>query len=266
MTTDDTAAGGRFRVATYNIRYANLDSGPRAWERRRDGVADVIALHRPDLVGLQECWLDQLPDLRARLPEYDWVAHVTGNGEHTPIGYRPERLERLDDGQVGLSPSGAPGSIGWDASLPRFCTWARFRDRETGTEFDCQNVHFDHEGRLARRESARQVRTRVGARPMLVLGDLNAVPLSGPYRILTREVADARRSARRAFGPGGTFVGFGGEGVEEDGPRDTQPRLDYVLVSEFAVTRYAVSTLEDATGRYPSDHLPVVVELSVTGE
>ena len=254
------------RVATYNVRYANLDSDPRAWSRRRDGVAAAIALHRPDLVGLQECWLDQLPDLRARLPEYDWVAHDAGNGEHTPIGYRPDRLDCLDDGQVGLSPSGAPGTVGWDASLPRFCTWATFHDRVTGAEFDCQNVHFDHEGRLSRRESARQVSARVGERPAVVLGDLNAVPLSGPYRVLTHDLDDARSVADRRFGPGGTFVGFEGEGVDEDGPREHQPRLDYVLVGGFTVARYAVSTVEDATGRHPSDHLPVVADLSVSTE
>lgn len=251
------------RAVTYNIRYANLDSGPRAWSERRDGVAAAIALHRPDLIGLQECWLDQLPDLRARLPEYEWVAHVAGNGEHTPIGFRPGRLELLDDGQVGLSPSGAVGSVGWDAALARFCTWARFRDRRSGVELDCQNVHFDHEGLVARRESARQVRARTGDHPRVVLGDLNAYPLSGPYRILSRDLDDARRVADRRFGPGGTFVGFDGEGFDEDGPREDQPRLDYVLVDGFSVARYAVSTVEDATGRYPSDHLPVVVDLSL---
>lgn len=256
-------AADRLRVGTYNIRYANLDLGPRAWPRRRDGVAAAVALHRPDLIGLQECWLDQLPDLRDRLPEYEWVAHTAGNGEHTPIGYRPERLEPLDEGQIGLSPSGDPGSVGWDAAVARFLTWATFRDRRTGVEFDCRNVHFDHEGRVARRESARQVRNRTGDRPTVVLGDLNAPPLSGPYRSLTREFDDARLVADRVFGPGSTFVGFGGEGVEEDGPRERQPRLDYVLVSGFGVDRYAVSTVADATGRYPSDHLPVVADLSV---
>lgn len=259
-------ATNRLRVVTYNIRYSTLDSGPRAWPRRRDPVADAIALHRPDLIGLQECWLDQLPDLRERLPAYDWVAHVARNGEHTPIGYRPDRLELERDGQIGLSPSGDPGSVGWDAAMPRFCTWATFRDRTTGAEFDCQNVHFDHEGRLARRESGRQVRGRVGDRPAIVLGDLNAPPLSGPYRVLTRDLDDARAVATRSFGPGGTFVGFEGEGVEEDGPRDRQPRLDYVLVDGLDVDRYAVSTLEDATGRYPSDHLPVVADVSVATE
>lgn len=254
------------RAATYNIRYSTLDSGPRAWPRRRDPVADAIALHRPDLIGLQECWLDQLPDIRRRLPEYEWVAYATRHGEHTPIGYRPGRLALEDDGQVGLSSSGEPGSVGWDASMPRFCTWATFRDRVSDCEFDCQCVHLDHEGRLARRESARQVRARLGPRPTVVLGDLNTYPHSGAYRILTRELSDARCVASRRFGPGGTFVGFGGEGVEEDGPRDRQPRLDYVLVDGFHVTRYAVSTVADATGRYPSDHLPVVVDLSVRDE
>lgn len=274
------------RVASYNVRYAGLDVGQRAWERRRDAVADAVALYRPDVVGIQECWLDQLPDLRARLPEYDWVAHVAERGEHTPVGYRPERLEVIESGQVGLSPSREPGSVGWDARIPRLCTWATFRDRERGVAFDCRNVHFDHRGALARRESARQIAADVGSGPTLVLGDLNARPLSGPYRLLTRDLSDARAAADRVFGPGGTYVGFSDEGpgggenprgpgeqAHDDGGEPAGPhvavagteRLDHVLVDEFAVDRYAVGAAVAGDGRYPSDHLPVVVDLRPRG-
>jgi endonuclease/exonuclease/phosphatase family metal-dependent hydrolase len=262
------------RVASYNVRYAGLDDGARAWPRRRDAVAATVRLHRPDVLCLQEVWQDQLPDLRERLPTYEWVAERNGRGEHTPIGYRPARV-RPEPGTTGtfaLAPDPAAiGESAWDAAVPRIATEARLRDRGTDRSFDLVNVHFDHRGRVARAESARLVRDRLGGAPALVVGDLNARPASGPYRLLTGHdggtgpLVDARRVAATPHGPGVTYVGFGGEGVEEgtdyDPSRDR--RLDHVLARGVDVELYAVATDVDASWRHPSDHLPVVTDLRV---
>jgi len=254
------------RMMTYNVRYATLDQGPRAWANRRDGVAAAIRLHRPDVCCLQEVWQDQLPDLRERLPGYEWAAERHRTGEHTPVGYRPERLAVDDYGTFALAPDPeAVGEAGWDASIPRVATEVAFRDRETGATFALANVHFDHAGRLARRESARLLRNRLDAPPSLLVGDLNARPASGPYRSLVGggPFADARQVADTRFGPGETYVGFEGEGVEEGTGRDPtrDKRIDYVLCRGVDVNLYATGTDADATWRHPSDHLPVVTDL-----
>ena len=44
------------RLLTYNVRYATLDTGENAWERRRDGVGSLVRFHDPDVVCLQEVW------------------------------------------------------------------------------------------------------------------------------------------------------------------------------------------------------------------
>ncbi|MFB6205622.1 MAG: endonuclease/exonuclease/phosphatase family protein [Haloglomus sp.] len=283
------------RVVTYNVRYASLDRGSRAWPNRRDAVAATIRLHDPDLLCLQEVWRAQLPDLRERLPGYEWVAERHRVGEHTPIGYRPERLDVVSASTFALAPDPDDvGATGWDAAVPRVATAATVRDRATDAEpdvtFNLVNVHFDHAGATARRESARLVRDRLGVGQgssadrqssagqgssadrvtdsdrALLVGDLNARPASGPYRSLVERpgpFVDARQVADARFGPGETYVGFDGEGAEAGADRDSTRgrRIDYVLVRGFDVTLYATSTAAERSWRRPSDHLPVVADL-----
>ncbi len=252
------------RVLTYNVRYANLDSGWVDWPERRDAVAATIRHHRPDVVAVQECWMGQLSDLRERLPGYDWVAHSDGNGEHTPIAYRPERVAVERSGVYGLAPGGEIGVPAWDAAAPRQATHATFVDRETGISFSLTSVHLDHEGERARAEGARLVRERQPSGPAVVAGDLNCAPEDPPYELLHRALTDAREAVTDAHGPRETYVGFGGDGTGEDGEPEPR-RLDYVFVRGLEVVGYAACADVDADWRYPSDHLPVVVDLHHQG-
>lgn len=247
------------RVCSYNIRYAGLDEGRVAWPKRRDGVAGALRLYRPDAVALQECWLEQLPDLRARLPAYEWVAHPDRNGEHTPIGYRPDRLEHVDSGAFGLAPGGERAVPAWDADIPRQVTHARLRDRESGEPFTLFSVHLDHRGERARTEGAKLLRERLPDGRVLLAGDYNCSTADPPYRTLTAVLDDARAEATHVLGPEETYVGFDGAGFGEDEP--TARRLDYVLLRGFEVDAYAVGPAVDDDWHYPSDHLPVVVDL-----
>lgn len=268
------------RVSSYNVRYASLDTGPRDWSNRRDAVATTVRLHRPDVLCLQEVWQEQLPDLRDRLPGYEWVAERHHNGEHTPIGYRPERVEPVEGTTDTFALAPDPTDLGvtaWDAAVPRTATAATFQDRRTAEAFALVNAHFDHRGGVARRESATLVRERLGqadAERRLLVGDLNCRPASGPYRRLvvhdggSGPFVDARRVAQSRHGPGETFVGFGGEGAEAGTPYDpvAGKRIDYVLADGFAVPLYATAAAVDAAWRQPSDHLPVVADLVPAAE
>jgi len=252
------------RVLTYNVRHAAIDDGPDAWERRRPGVAARLDAADADVVGLQECGPDQHADVDADLPGYRWcgVAEAARSGENNPVGVGP-RLSVRGSETAWLSESGSPRSVGWDAEYTRVLTTAHLRDGATGRDLTVFNTHFDHVGTRARVESATVLRERIddlpSDRPAVVVGDLNAEPGRASYERLLdsefdRRLRDARTVADVVDGPSTTLSDF----------VDLRPdrRIDHVLVTDgVGVERYAVDTTT-AGGRFPSDHLPVVVDLA----
>lgn len=250
------------KVMSFNVRVATAEDDPAdEWPEREATVASVVRLHGPAVVGLQEPLAGQFAALRERLPEYEWVGAGRRDGddagEHVPIGYT-SRFERLDSGTFWLSEDPeTPGSVGWDASLPRIATWLRLRDRRTDAVFVHCNTHFDHRGTTAREESARLLAERLpsiaGDAPTVLTGDCNCAPGSTPYGILADAFDDAAAIADHPHhGPTGTYHGFDGEPGE---------RIDYVFVDGFGVRQHA--TLPDHwDGRYPSDHFPILAELA----
>jgi endonuclease/exonuclease/phosphatase family metal-dependent hydrolase len=258
------------RVASFNVRYAGIDDGGHAWERRRDAVAATVRFHRPDVLCLQECWLDTLEDLRDRLSAYAWVAHPNASGEHTPIGYRRDRLSVVGSGSFALSETPERrNSVGWDGTYPRLVTHATVEaDAEPGVGPDLDgrlavySVHLDHEGERARREGVKLLSDRVPdpPTPAVVAGDFNCTPGSPPYERATADLVDAREAAPYRYGPAETYVGFGGEAPDSEAGRR---RIDYAFVRGVEVEGYGVPTPVDGDGHRPSDHRPVVVDLRV---
>ena len=254
-----------FNAATYNLRLNLASDGPNAWPHRRDAVRALIRHHEIDLLGTQEGLIDQIEDLAA-MPGLARVGVGRDDGkrggEHAAIFFRTERFALLATGDFWLSPTPEVPGKGWDARCcNRLASWARLRDLANGRVFFAFSVHFDHEGVVARRESARlmlrKMREIAGEAPALLLGDLNATPESEPVQILLTGLRDARTlSQTPPYGPVGTFNGF-----KLDAP--LLERIDYVLLSpQWRVLRYAALT-DKVDARFPADHLPVVTRLSL---
>lgn len=262
------------RVMSFNIRYNNPGDSLDAWPHRKEGVAALIRFHDPDLVGLQEAQQGQLEDLQRALPEYAWFGVPRADGgprdEHTAILYRRDRLELLEQSTFWLSPTPeVRASRGWDANLPRIATWGRFRDRTTGRTLVHLNTHFDHMGVQARVESARLLKQRLAGiargAPIVITGDFNAPPDSEPIRLLadtagTPRLRDAFAAAQEpAYGPNSTWNAF----------RQIEPgrRIDFVFVGDgVRVLEHAILSETLPNGRFPSDHLPVLAELTIPPE
>ncbi len=249
-------------LLSYNIRYDNPGDGPDAWPQRRDFLAGQLRFHHPDVFGVQEALKHQLDYLQEQLPEYAYVGVGRDDGreagEYSALFYRTDRFHALESGTFWLSETPDTVSKGWDAALPRICTWALLAD-SAGRRLRVLNTHFDHQGKEARRHSAEllleKMRAMAPAAPLALLGDFNSAPESKPIALLGAALHDARaHSAEPPFGPEGTFNGF--RLLDPLGPR-----IDYIFVSpEIQVLQYAVFT-DHRAGHYPSDHLPVLARV-----
>lgn len=254
------------KLMTFNLRVGNSVDGPNAWPHRRDAVAELIRIVAPVAMGTQEGTFPMLLDLEDRLPEYKWlgVGRDGGRqGEHMAIFYRPELLEILDSGSFWLSyEPDVPGSRFPGVHHGRMATWGRFRLKDAGQEFLVYNTHLDHQSQAAREYGAQLLRQDFEKRraeaqvPVVVMGDMNCPSSNPAMQLLGDGLTSAQEWARaRDIWVGASFHGFRGTIAGEP--------IDHIYVSgEWGMEGYEIMTGQ-VDGRYPSDHYPVVVELSL---
>lgn len=259
------------RVISYNIRYDNPADGRNAWPQRKQPVVDLLHRYQPDLLGLQEVTHGQLTDLATALPDYDWIGVGRDDGatagEYVPIFYRQARLTLQNSGHFWLSVTPhVAGSFGWDAGCVRVTTWAIFTDKLSGTSLLHLNTHLDHRGMRAQVESARLLHDflaqQASTQPALITGDFNCTPDSATYQALTNSsvLVDAMSASLHPHaGPTATFT--------TDFAEPLQEKIDYIFLYTpvaalaFTVQRHAILA-DQQDGHYPSDHLPVLVEVT----
>ncbi|MDQ7812449.1 endonuclease/exonuclease/phosphatase family protein [Brevundimonas sp.] len=256
---------GSFRVMSYNIR-VDVPSDNPTWTERRPHMANQIAFHDPDLLGVQEAHSAMVGWLAGQLPGYDryGLGRDDGGpvGETTTLFWKRDRYERIRAETLWCSPTPDRPSKGWDAAYPRTVTRVLLRDRRDGRLLDVRNTHFDHVGVVAREQCAElvaglpPVEVEGGTAAVVLMGDFNTGPETAPYRrILASGLRDARAVSPVVFGPAGTFNAFDiandNEGVA----------IDHVFIGPgLAVERFAVPT-DSFGGRVISDHFPVVADL-----
>jgi endonuclease/exonuclease/phosphatase family metal-dependent hydrolase len=263
--TATTGAPGTLTVMTYNLKFANSNP-PNAWPQRRPLMGALIEKLAPDVFGTQEGLYDQLQDLTADLPAFQWIGlgrDGGSRGEFMAVFYRTARLEPLAFDHFWLSDTPTViGSKTWGPKLARMVTWVKFRDRQTKREFIFVNTHFDHQVQAAREKSAQLVREHIATvdakLPVLLVGDFNAAAgHNQAYLILTEDksLTDTWTTARERVNDGiGTCNGF--KAIQKDGPR-----IDWILSrGEVAADRIEIVTFS-RDGQFPSDHCPVVAKL-----
>ncbi len=251
--------------ATYNVRTDTDTDVDNPWTARREMITDMVEKHGFELFGIQEGKDNQVADLATRLPQFKHFGAGRNNGltgEHVEIFYRTDLFEVLETGDFWLSPRPESPGPGWDASLNRICTWGRFKQLSTGTEFYVFNTHIDHQGAIAQRESTalllKMIPKIAGNYPALLSGDFNYDQNGENYKTLNTSaiLRDCYTKAENPNAPNGTLNLF-------DVNRKTKARIDHVFVTpQFNVEQYDI-LIDTYNGKIPSDHYPVRVKLSM---
>ncbi len=261
------SSSAQIEVMSYNVKYANENDGENSWSKRKDHITNQLKFYEPDILGMQEVVLQQLLHFGEHLPQYKYVgvAREDGKqkGEYTAIFYDTIKFVQEESQTFWLSESPDKISVGWDASLPRICTWVRLKDRNTGKRFLVFNSHFDHIGEKARLESAKLILMKIKEvnsedLPIILMGDFNLENEAEGIKLLSSQMNDSKLVSRKvSFGPNGTFNGYK---FEQPATR----RIDYIFTSvgNIDVIKYGVLT-DSKDLKYPSDHFPVLVELTL---
>jgi endonuclease/exonuclease/phosphatase family metal-dependent hydrolase len=264
-------AAQELNVMTFNIRYNNPGDSLDAWPYRKDKVSSQVLFYEAHILGVQEALYGQLEDIQQRLPKHKYVGVGRDDGkqkgEYSAIFYDTTRLQAIQSKTFWLSETPeVPGSKSWDAAITRVVTWVKFRDRKTKKIFFAFNTHFDHIGKVARRESAKlllqKVKEIAGSTPAFITGDFNAEPGDEPVQVIKDNsnplhLTDAKEVSKTPhYGPTGTFNGF------KNKERSDNP-IDYIfLKGAWKVLKHATIS-ETWQGRFASDHFAVIAKLSL---
>ncbi|MDR1343113.1 MAG: endonuclease/exonuclease/phosphatase family protein [Prevotellaceae bacterium] len=269
-------------VGTYNIRYDSEDDkkAGNGWKRRCPLVAQQILFNDFDIFGAQEVLINQLEDLLLKLPEYGYtgVGREDGKveGEYVPIFYKKERFRLVQSGNFWLSENTDYPNKGWDAALPRICTWGQFKDLKTEKEVWFFNVHFDHVGEEARRQSANLILSKVkemcgNDAAVILTGDFNVDQTNESYKRLASSgvLRDTYEIAKIRYALNGTFNSFKSSCA-------TSSRIDHIFVSnKLKADRYGILTDTYRTpvndnkldaGDFPKDVFSVEAEVRMLSD
>ena len=272
-------------VGTFNVHFNAPWQRKRSWDNRKYAVVTLIESLRADIILFQEMetFVDmnyrddnlQLGWILSHLPIYavaaidpatmvDPAKSEADSDEHNrsdtfpssqPILYRRDRFRLLDEGFVTFSETpDVPYARPWYGNgYPSYLTWAKFEDLSTSKSLVVVNLHFDAFNRRNRMRGAALAAERLPeiiavADAQIVGGDFNAHDTS-PTLDLVRSIGLSESGTR-----GSTYHFYRGIHLI--------PGIDHILVARGLETISTNRYRDRPAGVRPSDHYPIVVELS----
>lgn len=256
----------KMTLLTYNIRLDTDSDGENAWKYRKDFLCSQIQFYEPDIFGIQEALPSQVAFMAEYFAQYEYIGvgrDANNQGESSNIFYKKDRFCLIKSNTFWLSETPDKVSKGWDAAINRVCTYGLFYDSLIDVHFLVFNTHFDHIGEIARAKSIHLILNKIeelnqNKYPVFFMGDFNLLDNSPVIESLNNLMDDSRYITKnKPFGPKGTFNGF------QHNMAITN-RIDYIFLSKnnpYTVNKYAVLS-DHVDIKYPSDHLPVYIEVS----
>ncbi|MEE9409263.1 MAG: endonuclease/exonuclease/phosphatase family protein [Polaribacter sp.] len=257
---------GQTSIMSYNIRYDNPSDNENSWENRKNEVAGLIEYYHPDFLGIQEGLYKQVDFIQKNTSNYKYIGvgrDGSKKGEYSAIYYDITKFELITQNTFWLSNRPNKISIGWDAALPRICTYGKFKNKLTNDSIHIFNAHFDHIGVKARKKAAKLILEKIieyklNNAVVIVMGDLNSTPMSEPVAIFSKKLDYGfKNSLKKFYGPLGTFNGF-------NNCLEIKKRIDYIFTKNITVLSYRHIDDKRVNNLCISDHIPVLVEIKNT--
>ena len=304
LYTTDSEFKPEFKVLQYNVDQAMREEkfeGTK-WNNRCERVEKLIIDVNADVVCLQE--MRRLPDAHKSVNQFlasfvDYYFDVTYRNSNLlsfgqAILYKPDKLYAMKTIKRWLSDTPDVVSDSWSVAAGGSCGFGyvvmgtQFMFVKNGLLVDnvdpfwVFNTHFSLDEDVKTKSSKKLleiVKEVAGDQQFIVCGDFNFFPdKDGAVQreILTTELHDLGKGALTLGGKHveGTFVGYEHDAFKAD-LSNMISRLDHVFGSSGVVgtnpTLYTKTMLTEepeelTTRKYPSDHLPLVVNIGLLVE
>ncbi len=256
----------QYRAMTYNLRWDNHNDGANRWDERKAELVSFVRKTAPDILGTQEGLKHQLDYISAGIAEFRMIGVGRDDGrekgEYTAVFFNRKKFNLLAESGFWLSETSHEVSVGWDAALPRICTYGLLEDIKTKERIHVYNTHFDHIGQQARLMSAKLIVAKINQMTnendrIILMGDFNCTPDSDPVLEIKKHLKDGKDLAKNGFkGPEDTFNGF-------DLTDENSGTIDHIFVKNFEVKSYQHITKKRRNKLQLSDHYPVLAVLRI---
>ncbi len=248
-------------VMSYNIR-GMMDAD----KRNSEDVIVSIKQREPDIFAPQEAttnsaeWISRLDAALGNEYQSFKGLRIGNYLQYQPVYFKKDRFELISSASRYLTHTPDKKSRLEGAEYDRIVTFVVLRDKQTGAQFLYSNNHFDTAGYIVRTEEAKILAEMLEEYPLLPLivgGDFNTEASTSPIQTLlskTRlELGESIAEEKILGGSGSSDYLTRGDSI-----------IDIVLVSKESISIRKYEIWDNKTnGRYPSDHLPVWVELTV---
>jgi endonuclease/exonuclease/phosphatase family metal-dependent hydrolase len=262
-----SAQAQNFIVGSYNLRYENTHDTGNLWVSRAPVIESLIRFYDFDILGTQEGLIGMINDLSKALPQYEryGIGRDDGKdaGEHSAIFFKKDKFTLLKHEDFWLSQTPDKPSLGWDATCcNRICSWVYLQDKITKKKLYVFNTHYDYQMDLARNESSKlilkEIKRIAGNQPVIFMGDLNGGHETEWYKAIANSgiLNDTYKEVKYPFANNPSFQSYGSEIMNDE-------IIDHIFVSkDFSVKKWGILS-DTYHGKYPSDHFPVLAELTL---
>lgn len=269
---------GEVRVLIHNI-WGNTSEGQIADRMRQTAI--LYEGYAPDVIGLQECspgsrgGNNSIIKLLGEIGYTEVPAQSTNSAKnnYTPLLYNPETVKLIDYGYrlyEGQNDSGSKG-----------LTWGVFETVKTGETFAVLSTHYwwqsdDAQDTLDRESNAResldtiaQIQAKYNC-PVILGGDFNCNPSSGPYAILTAgglKDVQANTTQTENSHTHHTYPTYNEKtGLWDDPiyPASNYARsIDHIFSTKDNITIKRFDVVTDLYALLSSDHCPLIVDFDL---
>ena len=257
---------------SFNVLCQVCDLGTAdPWRQRLGYMADILARHRPHLVGFQELGPGNVAQLQKLLPNHAAVWRRLD--PDSTIFYDTQRFTLLDSGSYWLSqrPDSSPFPS-WDFSGPRLVVFAVLQDRETDRRLVFVNSHIDANG-PNKLPSLQLIVSRLAPYadlPIIFTCDCNSGPGEEPYEWLLNQsatlVPGLEWTDAQFAGAPQRFISNDPALVEAcllQGDDCAARDIDHIFLKGFVAHDFVTDLwVYGDVPQFPSDHRPVVATVS----
>ena len=249
----------------FNIRTSysqtDIDLG-RGWDVRKPGMFAMMREQMPDVAGLSEVRDNQRIDIEQELAEYSLLQGARDDYDGNYIIYNPLKVEPVSGtaGKFWLSPTPDYESTGWSGASdrPRTCIYSRFKFKDSDKTFWIFLTHTASEDVYDCYKGLELIEARIASivpegEPVLLGGDMNCRPLSGPVTVLKSSLADVRECSLESDSKP-TYNNWG----------ESSAILDFIY-ARGKLSLHCFRTIDKGYAgiRYISDHYPVLAEVRI---